>query len=223
MEIRLENVCYEYQTKFQRVPAVQDVSYTFQSGKMYAIMGVSGSGKTTLLSAMAGLKVPTSGAIVVDGEDTRTADCCKLRREKISVIYQDFNLFPLLTVEENVAYPLTIRKEPKEQARAKAHECLTQVGIVPGQYGRMPRMLSGGEQQRVAIARALASGSKVLLADEPTGNLDRKNSGNIIDILQKLAHEQDCCVIVVTHDPTVAEKADLCLQMEDGALVGTGT
>ena len=219
MEIRLENVCYEYQTKFQRVPAVQNVSYTFESGRMYAIMGVSGSGKTTLLSAMAGLKLPTAGDIVVDGENTKTTDCCRLRRETVSVIYQDFNLFPLLTVEENVQYPLTIRKVPKAEAAALAHDCLGKVGIVPGQYGRMPRMLSGGEQQRVAIARALATGSKVLLADEPTGNLDRKNSANIIGILKTLAHEQDHCVIIVTHNPAVAEQADVCLTMEDGMLL----
>lgn len=216
MEICLENVCYEYNTKYQRVYAVQNVSYTFCSGRMYAIMGASGSGKTTLLSVMAGLKLPTSGSIYVEGENTKDIDCCKMRREKVSVIYQDYNLFQLMTVEENVQYPLLINGMKKDSAAVLAHDCLTMVGIVPGQYRRMPRMLSGGEQQRVAIARALASGSKIVLADEPTGNLDSTNSSNIIDILLTLAHEQDCCVVVVTHDPAVAERADVVLTMKDG-------
>ena len=219
MEICLENVCYEYSTKFKSVHAVQNVSHTFLGGKMYAIMGASGSGKTTLLSIMAGLRMPTSGDAFVDGENTKDADCCKLRREKVSVIYQDFNLFQLMTVEENVCYPLVLNGVKKDDAKSLSHTCLAMVGIVPEQYSRMPHMLSGGEQQRVAIARALASGSKIVLADEPTGNLDSTNSINIVDILLKLAHEQHCCVVVVTHDPSIAERADELLTMKDGSFV----
>ena len=200
--------------------AVRKVSYRFESGKIYAIMGASGSGKTTLLSTMAGLRLPTSGEITVDDVTLSTADRCKLRREKISVIYQDFNLFPLMTVLENTAYPLLIQKKDKQTAERKAKEKLASIGITEGMYKQLPHMLSGGEQQRVAIARALASGSRIILADEPTGNLDTENGKNIVEILKRLAHEENCCVIIVTHDPTVAGGSDVILNMRDGKLEG---
>lgn len=220
MEVLLNNVCYEYSNKYRRVEAVRKVSYRFESGKIYAIMGASGSGKTTLLSTMAGLRLPTSGEITVDDVTLSTADRCKLRREKISVIYQDFNLFPLMTVLENTAYPLLIQKKDKQTAERKAKEKLASIGITEGMYKQLPHMLSGGEQQRVAIARALASGSRIILADEPTGNLDTENGKNIVEILKRLAHEENCCVIIVTHDPTVAGESDVILNMRDGKLEG---
>ena len=220
MEVLLNNVCYEYRNKYRRVEAVRKVSYRFESGKIYAIMGASGSGKTTLLSTMAGLRLPTSGEITVDDVTLSTADRCKLRREKISVIYQDFNLFPLMTVLENTAYPLLIQKKDKQTAERKAKEKLASIGITEGMYKQLPHMLSGGEQQRVAIARALASGSRIILADEPTGNLDTENCKNIVEILKRLAHEENCCVIIVTHDPTVAGESDVILNMRDGKLEG---
>lgn len=216
--IRLENVCYEYSNKHHKVMAVQGVTYSFEPNTMYAITGSSGSGKTTLLSMLAGLKLPTSGSVCIEDKNIAEIDRCKLRRDKISVIYQDFNLFPLLTVEENVAYALLIRNEKKEKAESVAHAMLQTVGIKENQYKRLPNMLSGGEQQRVAIARALASGSEIILADEPTGNLDSTNSQNIVEILRRLAHEEKRCVIIVTHDPSVAEAADVALQMKDGIL-----
>lgn len=218
MEILLNNICFEYRNKYRRVEAVKSVSCRFEAGKMYAIMGASGSGKTTLLSIIAGLRLPSSGEITVDGIPMSTADRCKLRREKISVIYQDFNLFPLLTVIENTAYPLLIRKINKTVAENTAKEKLASVGITDDMLVQLPRMLSGGEQQRVAIARSLASGSKIILADEPTGSLDSENGKNIVDILKRLAHKEDCCVIIVTHDPSVAEEADVVMKMRDGNL-----
>ena len=219
MRIELSNVCYVYKNKYHTTPAVRDVSYQFGSQKMYAITGASGSGKTTLLSMIAGLKVPTSGEIQMNGKPVSELDRCKLRREDISVIYQDFNLFPLLTVEENTAYPLLIRKEKQQRAEEIAREKLLQVGLKEEQFRRLPNMLSGGEQQRVAIARALAAGSEVILADEPTGNLDSENSRNIVEILRQLAHEESRCVIIVTHDPAVAQAADVVLHMRDGKLI----
>lgn len=218
MEILLNNICFEYRNKYRRVEAVKSVSCRFEAGKMYAIMGASGSGKTTLLSIIAGLRLPSSGEITVDGIPMSTADRCKLRREKISVIYQDFNLFPLLTVIENTAYPLLIRKINKTEAENTAKGKLASVGITDDMLVQLPRMLSGGEQQRVAIARSLASGSKIILADEPTGSLDSENGKNIVDILKRLAHKEDCCVIIVTHDPSVAEEADVVMKMCDGNL-----
>ena len=141
------------------------------------------------------------------------------RMNHVSVIYQNFNLFQHLTVLENAAYPLYVRKMPKKNADKLAAEKLLQVGLKAEQFRRLPNMLSGGEQQRVAIARALASGSEIILADEPTGNLDSTNSRNIVDILQKLAHENNRCVIIVTHDAAVADAVDVVLQMKDGCLV----
>ena len=194
------------------------VSCIFDNGKMYAIVGASGSGKSTLLSLLAGLRLPTEGSVYYGGESTKKLNRSRLRRETVSVIYQDFNLFPLLTVEENVMYPLRIRKQPTGAAKTVANEKLLAVGLKEEQFARLPNMLSGGEQQRVAIARSLAAGSEIILADEPTGNLDSGNSENIISTLRDLAHKENRCVIVVTHDPAVADAADVVLNMRDGVL-----
>ena len=213
------NVSYEYRNAFQTVKAVNGVSCDFMQGKVYAIVGASGSGKTTFLSLLAGLDIPTSGSITLGDKTTADMDRDTYRLEHVSVIYQNFNLFYHLTVLENAAYPLYVRKTPRKEADALAKEKLLQVGLKEDQFKRLPNMLSGGEQQRVAIARALASGSEIILADEPTGNLDSGNSRNIVEILQKLAHEENRCVIIVTHDPEVAAAADVVLRMQDGVLV----
>ena len=214
-----KDVTYEYRNAVRTVKAVNGVSYTFQQGQVYAVIGASGSGKTTFLSLLAGLDAPTSGTVELDGEATEKMNWDFYRLNHVSVIYQNFNLFSHLTVLENAAYPLYVRKMPKKKANERAAEKLLQVGLTEEQFGRLPNMLSGGEQQRVAIARALTCGSEIILADEPTGNLDSANSRNIVEILQALAHENDRCVIIVTHDPAVAESADVVLRMRDGALV----
>ncbi len=219
MILQLENVHYKYKSKYQAVHAVQGITYGFETGKIYAIMGKSGCGKTTLLSLLGGLMLPTQGRVCVEGNATSALDCNRLRREKISLIYQNFNLFPWLTVEENVTYPLLIRNQNKAAARQLAHKCLEEVGIQPDQYKRLPATLSGGEQQRVAIARTLASGSPIVLADEPTGNLDSANSKNIVEILRELAHKENRCVIVVTHDQAISDACDVSIQMMDGQFV----
>ncbi|MBQ4546634.1 MAG: ABC transporter ATP-binding protein [Oscillospiraceae bacterium] len=212
-----KEVFYEYRNSFQTVKAVNGISYNFESGRVYAVVGVSGSGKTTFLSLLAGLDIPTEGKIEFDGNATSDIDRDNYRLNHVSVIYQNFNLFYHLTVLENAAYPLYVKKMPKAAAEELAKEKLLKVGITESQFKRLPNMLSGGEQQRVAIARALACGSEIILADEPTGNLDSKNSRNIVEILKNLAHEENRCVIIVTHDPSVAEAADIVLKMEDGA------
>ena len=213
------DVIYEYRNAYQTVRAVNGVSCEFEQGLVYAIVGSSGSGKTTFLSLLAGLDVPTSGTIALDGQSTAELDRDEYRLNHVSVIYQNFNLFQHLTVLENAAYPLYVRKVGGKEADAVAREKLLQVGLKEDQFKRLPNMLSGGEQQRVAIARALASGSEIILADEPTGNLDSTNSRNIVEILHRLAHENDRCVIIVTHDPAVAEAADVVLKMKDGKLI----
>lgn len=217
--LEAKNVRYEYRTKLQVVRAVNGVSCVFEPGRVYAVVGASGCGKTTFLSLLAGLDVPAGGTIEFDGSSTADLDRDAYRLEHVSVIYQNFNLFYHLTVLENAAYPLYVKKMPKKEADEIARQMLARVGLTPEQLSRMPNMLSGGEQQRVAIARALASGTELILADEPTGNLDSENSRNIVDILLSLAHDEGRCVIVVTHDPEVAAAADVCLNMRDGRLL----
>lgn len=217
--LTVKHVVYEYRNAFGTVRAVNDVSSVFEPGRMYAIVGASGSGKTTFLSLLAGLDLPTSGTVELDETATASINRDAYRLNHVSVIYQNFNLFPHLTVLENTAYPLYIRRISKKRAGEIAKEKLRQVGLQESQFRRRPNMLSGGEQQRVAIARALAAGSGIILADEPTGNLDSENSQNIINILQQLAHEEKRCVIVVTHDPAVAEAADVVLKMQDGKFI----
>ena len=218
MSITLNNVCYSYRGKYQTVRAVGGVSYEFQPGKMYAIVGKSGSGKTTLLSLMAGLDLPTEGQVIVDGKPTSRWNRSNMRRDAVSVIYQNYNLFPLLTVSENIQYPLKLRGIRGKKAKEIAAEMRGRVDLPDNYDNRLPAHLSGGEQQRVAIARSLAQGCKIILADEPTGNLDTANTANIVEILRSLAHREGCTVIIVTHDMAVADQADVVLRMKDGIM-----
>ena len=214
----VKNVSYEYRNKYRTVKAVNGIDYSFDAGKFYAIVGASGCGKTTFLSLLAGLDVPSGGDVIYASGSTKSIDRDDLRRDDVAVIYQNFNLFPLLTVLENVMYPLSLHKTPKKEARQIAKEKLAAVGLTPEFHKRFPSMLAGGEQQRVAIARSLAAGGSVILADEPTGNLDAENSRNIIDILKRLAHDENYCVIVVTHDSAVASCADEVIKLRDGKI-----
>ena len=181
-------------------------------------MGSSGCGKTTLLSLMAGLDVPTEGDVLFEGVSTADMNLEKYRRERVAVIYQDFRLFPLLTVAENVMFPMELRGMKPALAKKRAAELIRKVGLTEAVLDRFPAMLSGGEQQRVAIARALGMDTNVLLADEPTGNLDSKNSEYLFSILESLAREDGYCVIIVTHDDTLGRRADEAIRISDGAL-----
>ena len=195
------------------------VSCVFETGLLQAIVGRSGSGKTTLLSLMAGLDLPSSGEILCAGKPTSSMKLDEYRRDKAAVIYQNFRLLPLLTVAENVMYPMELKGMNARAARKKATELVARVGLPESVLNRYPALLSGGEQQRVAIARALGMDTKILLADEPTGNLDTANGENIFRILQSLAHDNGYCVIVVTHDDGMAARADRILKLEDGRAV----
>ena len=216
--LELRDVRYTYQTQYQKVEALKGISHSFESGKVHAIVGRSGSGKTTLLSLMAGLDLPTGGEVICGGESTAEVKLERYRREKVAVIYQSFRLFPLLTVAENVMYPMELRGMKTKEARARAAELIAKVGLPESALDRYPTMLSGGEQQRVAIARALGMDTGILLADEPTGNLDTANSENIAKLLCELAHSEGYCVIIVTHDMALAAKADHILELSDGAV-----
>ncbi|MBO5473341.1 MAG: ABC transporter ATP-binding protein [Lachnospiraceae bacterium] len=216
--IEAVNVSYIYQTKYQKTQALSEVNCSFERGRVYAITGKSGSGKSTFLSLLAGLDVPTEGTLYIDGQDMKKLDRDAYRRKRASVIYQAFHLFPLLTVKENVMFPMQLQHISGKAAETRAEEYLAKVGLSDTLSGKRPGMISGGEQQRVAIARAMASGGEILLADEPTGNLDSQNEQVVIELLCKLAHEENYAVIIVTHNEAVAAAADVVYGMSDGVL-----
>jgi len=216
--LRLDKVSYQYRNNYQSVDAVKDASADFFEGKLYAIIGKSGSGKSTLLSVMAGLALPTKGQVIYRGIPTDEVNLDKYRRENVTVVYQSFNLFPLMTCLENVCFPLELLGKTPKEASVIAREQIAHVNLPETVYKRFPNMISGGEKQRVAIARALASGAKVILADEPTGNLDVANGEKIVELLWHLAHDENYLVIIVTHDLGITRVADEVLQMSDGYL-----
>ena len=216
--LELRDITYSYNSKYQKVNALKNIECSFEQGKVYALVGKSGSGKSTLLSLLAGLDVPASGSILFEGKPISSMDPAKYRRECAPMIYQSFRLFPLLTVSENITYPMELRGFKGKKAREKAGELVSRVALPDTVLDRFPNMLSGGEQQRVAIARALSMDSKLLLADEPTGNLDEENSRNIIDILVSLAHTDGYCVIIATHDLAILPKMDVVFRMNSGVL-----
>ena len=206
--LELKDVSYYYKSQKDKT-ILNHVTYQFKKGVMYAILGSSGSGKTTLLSLLAGLDVPVEGTVCVAGEDILQRGLNAHRRDHVSLVFQNYNLIDYLTPVENV----------KLGGKADAEELLAQMGIDEAQRKRNVMQLSGGQQQRVAIARALASKASILLADEPTGNLDEDTANEIISIFQKLAHEQEKCVVVVTHSRELAEQADVVLRLKKGKIV----
>lgn len=205
--LELRDVSYYY--KSQKNKNILDhISYEFKKGTMYAILGSSGSGKTTLLSLLAGLDVPVDGKITVSGREIQKGSLNLHRKNNVSLIFQNYNLIDYLTPVENV----------KLGGKADAEELLAQMGIDDAQRKRNVMQLSGGQQQRVAIARALASKAPILLADEPTGNLDEDTASEIISIFKELAHEKEKCVIVVTHSRELAGQADITLRLKKGKI-----
>ena len=206
---------------FGSVRAVQDVSLTIAAGEFVAIMGRSGSGKTTLLQLLAGLESPTAGRILFQGQDISRLDEDRLalwRREHVGLVFQAFHLIPTLSAAENVAFPLYPTALPAKERRQRALDRLEQVGLAH-RAGHRPGQLSGGEQQRVAIARALISRPSLILADEPTGNLDSQSNGEVMALFRKLNREAGVAVVVVTHDPGVAGAMDRMIEMKDGRIV----
>jgi putative ABC transport system ATP-binding protein len=204
----------------QAVRAVNGVDLDIQDGSFTVIMGPSGSGKSTLLYLIGGLEYPTSGSIVVDGaavEKMSGQELAEYRKRKVGFVFQSFYLLPTMTSLENVAFPMRFAGVATRQRRQRAEVLLKQVGL-HDRMKHLPTELSGGQQQRVAIARALANDPHLILGDEPTGNLDRKLGGEIIQLLLKL-HQEGRTVIIVTHDPSIADLATQVVYMLDGLIV----
>lgn len=216
--LRMENVSYSYTAKSGKTVILQDADYVFYAGKLYAIMGPSGSGKTTTLSLLEALDEPQGGRIFFRGKEIGSIGADRYRRQNAGIIFQSYNLFPYLTVRENVEVAIEIAQRGKAK-RKQAESLLKKMGFLETQYGRKIEQLSGGEQQRVAIARALVSDAQVILADEPTGNLDEKTAAEIRDIFCEVAHMMGKCVIVVTHSPAFAGKADEVVLLRGKKLV----
>jgi putative ABC transport system ATP-binding protein len=218
--VELENLEKSYRLGKVTVNALRGVTLTLRQGEFLVIMGPSGSGKTTLLNIIGTLDKPTSGRALVDGEDIirmNDGQLTKLRRHKIGFVFQFHNLIPVLTALENVELPLITSGVKRKGSRDRAMELLSRVGLLD-RTDHLPDELSGGEQQRVAIARALANHPRIILADEPTGDLDMKTGFEIVQLLHSLAKEESSSVVVVTHDPVVAERADRLIEMRDGRI-----
>jgi putative ABC transport system ATP-binding protein len=203
------------------VKAVDGVSFTVPTGVFAAVIGRSGSGKSTLLSLLGALDKPTSGTIEVDGEViSRGSDheLIRYRRNQIGFVFQSYKLIPNLSAVQNVMLPMEFAGVAKRERRERAVALLEQVGLKGGNQDRRPAKLSGGEQQRVAIARALSNRPKLILADEPTGNLDSKTGRVIVSLLHGLASSENTTIVAVTHDLAVAQRTDMTYEMEDGKL-----
>jgi putative ABC transport system ATP-binding protein len=219
--VLLHRVSKVYGAGATQVPALRRIDLAVAAGEFVAATGPSGCGKTTLLQLIAGLDTPTAGTVLVDRTDLGRMDegqRTAFRGRRIGVVFQAFNLLDILTAEENVALPLTLAGVRVKDATRRAREALDRVGL-GGRGKHLPAELSGGEQQRVAVARALVTDPPLLVADEPTGNLDSANGRLVFDLLRDLARESRRTVLVVTHDPTLAALADRVVRMRDGSIL----
>jgi ABC-type lipoprotein export system ATPase subunit len=216
--IAFEHVGHEFDDG--RVVALRNVDLEIDRGKSVAVVGPSGSGKTTLVHLMCGLRAPSTGLIRFDGEAvTRPQAWTRLRRQKIGIVFQDFNLFPTLTANENVEMPMFGTGINSRERRRRAEAAIAAVGLA-GRANHLPHELSGGERQRVAIARSVVNHPALILADEPTGNLDSANSAVIMDLLFKLHHARGTTLVIVTHDPAHAARCEQRIEIADGRVVG---
>ncbi|MCC6917088.1 ABC transporter ATP-binding protein [Nitrosomonas sp.] len=221
--VRFENVFKEYTLGSSRVHALKDINLQIEGGEFLAIAGPSGSGKSTLLNLIGCIDTPSSGKIYIDGRDTggQTPDqLSELRARTIGFIFQTFNLFPVLSAEENVEYPLLQFKELSAAGRRERTVKFLDIVGLSGFAHHRPNQLSGGQRQRVAIARALATHPKIILADEPTANLDHKTGEGILQLMKEINHNSGTTFIFSTHDAKVMAMAERLVRIEDGQLVG---
>ena len=219
MEIlKVKNLTKIYGKDMAKVTALDNVSFSVEKGEFVAIVGASGSGKSTLLHIIGGVDRPTSGKVYIDGKDIFQFNDDKLaifRRRQVGLIYQFYNLIPILNVEENITLPLAL--DNREIDKQKLENMIKILGLEKRKK-HLPNELSGGQQQRTSIGRALITNPTIILADEPTGNLDSDTEDEIIEILKKNAHQQGKCVIVVTHSKELAKKSDVILELKDKKL-----
>jgi putative ABC transport system ATP-binding protein len=219
--VEAQGVTREYGQGGETVHALRGVDLTVLAGRLVCIRGRSGSGKTTLLNVLGGLDQPTAGRVVVDGREITALgdrELVAVRRSTIAYVFQTFGLLPILSAAENVEVPLRLVRTPSREREARVREVLELVGLGP-RAGHRPHELSGGEQQRVAVARALANRPKVLLADEPTGQLDSETGRSIMQLLRSVVRSEGVTAIVATHDPMMLELADEVFELRDGVLV----
>jgi len=214
----LQNVRKVYRMGDERIMALDDVSLTFEKGKIYCLLGTSGSGKSTLLNMLAGLEKPTSGTILFKGKPLEKLSETQLalyRQRYIGFVFQSYNLLPTLSALENVTLPLIFRKIPKKKRTSAARAMLKAVGLA-NRYRHKPSELSGGQQQRVSIARAFVNEPQVIFADEPTGNLDTKTTFEMMDLITGIARERNQTLVIVTHDTEISRYADCVISIRDG-------
>ena len=219
--LKVQNISKSFSIASGNVKALDDVSFIIETGQFASIIGKSGSGKSTLLSLLGMLDNPTEGSIEVDGVDVSSLSAHQqtaYRAKKVGFVFQQYNLIPNLNALENVMLALEFGGIPSSKRKDKAKELLASVGIEEDQQLRKPAKLSGGQQQRVSIARALANSPSVVLADEPTGNLDSETGKKIFDLLHKLSRSQNTTIIAVTHDMDIAGKTDFTFKLKDGRL-----
>lgn len=218
----VKNLTKSFSSASGEVTALKDVNLTIQTGEFASIIGKSGSGKSTLLSMLGALDIPTSGSIKVDNIDIAKLSAAKqtaYRAKKIGFVFQHYNLIPNLTALENVMLALEFGGMPANKRKARAQELLTEVGLNDDEQLRKPTRLSGGQQQRVSIARALANKPAIVLADEPTGNLDSETGKKIFDLLHSLTRSENVTIIAVTHDMDIAGKTDRTFKLKDGKII----
>ena len=206
--LSVKNVSYRYNDAEEDEYALRDVSFEFESGKLYAIKGRSGSGKTTLLSLISGLERCTEGEIIFDIKNLKALNLDKYRSNDIGIVFQSYNLLPFMSASENIILSMDINGNKTKNKKEQAIKLMEKVGLKSSYANRRVLRLSGGEQQRVAIARSLSYNPKMIIADEPTGNLDKKTETEILEIFKNLAHEENKCVIIVTHSENVCKMVD---------------
>ena len=216
--LEFRDINYFYESGEKKVSILENANYSFKKGKLYTIVGPSGSGKTTTLTLAGALEAPKGGQVLFDKKDVKDIGYTTYRNSKIGIVFQAYNLLSYLNPLQNVMAAMEITKNPIDNKKQRAEALLERMGITKDQMRRNINKLSGGEQQRVAIARAISTNADIILADEPTGNLDGDTAKEIIDIFKELAHNDGKCVIAVTHSEAFAQEADVIVKLENHLL-----